>query len=175
MIDELLRLKKDSARLKKEQEILKKAAVFFAKVELLSDLLEISCSGYYAWSLRPTSQGAQDHERLIPKIKTIFSESRQTYGYRRVADELKKQQKNCGKHRTANLMLTRKLKVTTDSKHDKPIFTNGLNRQFNPSKINQAWTSDITYIATKSGSVIFSWLSWIYILALSWFGRWIDT
>lgn len=33
MIDELLRLKKENARLKEEREILKKAAVFFAKEE----------------------------------------------------------------------------------------------------------------------------------------------
>src|SRR5688572_12505995 len=33
MIDELLRLKKENARLREEREILKKAAVFFAKEE----------------------------------------------------------------------------------------------------------------------------------------------
>jgi len=132
-------------------------------VELLCALLEVSRSGYYDWNTRPESQRSQDHARLIPKIKKIFRESRETYGYRRVVSELRKQSESCGKHRTASLMrklkLTpkskRKFKVTTDSKHSLPIFTNVLNRQFNPGKMNQAWTSDITYIATDQG--------WLYL------------
>jgi putative transposase len=132
-------------------------------VELLCELMEISRSGYYDWTTRPASHRSQEHARLIPKIKKIFRESRETYGYRRVTRELRKQSENCGKHRTACLMrkleLTpkskRRFKVTTDSKHGLPIFTNVLNRQFNPSKINQAWVSDITYIATDQG--------WLYL------------
>jgi len=38
-------------------------------VELLCELMEISRSGYYDWQSRSDSQRAQDHERLIPKIK----------------------------------------------------------------------------------------------------------
>jgi len=131
--------------------------------ELLCDLMDISRSGYYAWESRPESKQKQDHQRLIPKIKKIFTDSRETYGYRRVADTLKKQGENCGKHRTASLMhkldlnplIKRRFKTTTNSNHDKPIFTNTLNRQFNPQKINQAWVSDITYIATDQG--------WLYL------------
>ena len=35
---------------------------------------------------------------------------------------------------------------------------NLLNRQFNPAQSNQAWTSDITYIRTKTG--------WLYLVAV---------
>jgi transposase InsO family protein len=125
--------------------------------------MEISRSGYYAKKSRCESKQAQEHQQLIPKIKKIFTESRETYGYRRVSDALKKQAENCGKHRTASLMrklnltpaIKRRFKVTTDSNHDKPIFTNVLNRHFNPTKVNQAWTSDITYISTNQG--------WLYL------------
>jgi putative transposase len=132
-------------------------------VEMLCDLMEVSRSGYYAWESRSESNRTQDYQRLIPKIKKIFTESRETYGYRRVANALIKEGESCGKHRTAALMrkldlnptIKRRFKITTDSNHDKPIFNNLLNRQFNPSKINQAWVSDITYIATEQG--------WLYL------------
>jgi putative transposase len=45
----------------------------------------------------------------------------------------------------------KKFKVTTDSKHKLPIADNLLNRQFNPSRPNQIWVADITYIHTNEG------------------------
>ena len=47
--------------------------------------------------------------------------------------------------------LSRKFKVTTDSKHNYLVVENILDRNFivaNPSKV---WVSDITYIQTKEG------------------------
>jgi transposase InsO family protein len=128
-------------------------------VELLCETMDVSCSGYYAWRDRPLSPRAQEHQRLIPKIKTIFNESRETYGYRRVTHELKKQQEPCGKHQVAQLMrlhglappAKRRFTVTTDSNHSNPIHPNALNRQFNPSTANTSWVSDITYVATSEG------------------------
>ena len=49
----------------------------------------------------------------------------------------------------------RKFVHTTDSKHTLPVAANILNRQFNPVAPDQAWTSDITYIRTRSG--------WLYL------------
>lgn len=52
--------------------------------------------------------------------------------------------------------------MTTDSKHNKPIYSNHLDRQFNAEIPNQRWVSDITYIPTHEGGFILQW-SWIYI------------
>lgn len=41
--------------------------------------------------------------------------------------------------------------VTTDSRHDLPIAPNLLNRNFTPAAPNQAWSGDITYVATEEG------------------------
>jgi len=41
--------------------------------------------------------------------------------------------------------------VTTDSRHDLPIAPNLLNRNFCPEAPNQAWSGDITYVATEEG------------------------
>lgn len=132
-------------------------------VELLCNTMDVSRSGYYAWRDRPLSSRTQQHLRLVPKIKTIFNESRETYGYRRVTNALKQQQEPCGKHQVAQLMrlhglappTKRRFTVTTDSNHANPIHPNVLNRQFSPIKANAAWVSDITYVATSEG--------WLYL------------
>ena len=52
----------------------------------------------------------------------------------------------------------RKFRVTTDSNHRRPVAENVLDRQFEPEAINQAWTADITYVATGEG--------WLYLAAV---------
>ena len=49
----------------------------------------------------------------------------------------------------------RKFVHTTDSKHALAISPNVLNRLSNPTRPNQAWVTDITYIRTRSG--------WLYL------------
>ncbi|KQN97169.1 hypothetical protein ASF12_24255 [Paenibacillus sp. Leaf72] len=46
----------------------------------------------------------------------------------------------------------KKYKATTNSKHNLPVAENVLNRQFRPKAPNQAWVTDITYIATDRGT-----------------------
>ena len=45
--------------------------------------------------------------------------------------------------------LSKKFKVTTDSKHNYLVVENVLNIQFKPSLPSKVWVSDITYIHTK--------------------------
>jgi len=88
------------------------------------------------------------------------------YGSRRIMDELKAQRIIIGRYKVRRLMREAGLKPvwqkkfvnTTDSKHDLPVAENLLNRQFNSVKSNQAWTSDITYIRTRTG--------WLYLAAV---------
>ena len=51
-----------------------------------------------------------------------------------------------------------KFKVTTDSEHSKPIYTNVLNRNFETTHVNQKWCGDITYIRTEEG--------WMYLAVI---------
>ena len=72
-------------------------------------------------------------------IREIFNKSRNIYGTRRIADQLAKRDIFISRNRIVKLMAlaglscktTRKFKVTTDSKHNKPISPNLLNREFN--------------------------------------------
>ncbi len=132
-------------------------------IEQLCEIMEISRSSYYAYESKSLSQREETDQRLMPMVQEIFKMNRKAYGYRRVSDELKRRGENCGNYKTAGLMrklnlrpvAKRRFKLTTDSKHSLPIFTNVLNRDFKPSKMNQAWTSDITYIETAQG--------WLYL------------
>jgi putative transposase len=132
-------------------------------IELMCKVMEVSRSGYYAFATKCLSKREKTDQRLMPMVQEIFKENRKAYGYRRVSDEMEKRGESCGWHKTSNLMrklnlkpvVKRRFKLTTDSKHSLPIFTNILNRDFKPSKMNQAWTSDITYIDTHQG--------WLYL------------
>jgi len=52
----------------------------------------------------------------------------------------------------------RRFKATTDSRHDKPVAPNTLNRDFTARSSDSAWCADITYIPTASG--------WVYLAAI---------
>jgi transposase InsO family protein len=49
----------------------------------------------------------------------------------------------------------RTFRVTTDSKHEYPVWSNILNRRFTFYEPNRAWVSDITYVWTQEG--------WLYL------------
>ena len=53
---------------------------------------------------------------------------------------------------------SKKFKVTTDSQHSKPIYSNVLNRDFSTTATNQKWCSDISYIRTDEG--------WLYLAVI---------
>jgi transposase InsO family protein len=133
-------------------------------VTLLCQVLQVARSGYYAWCRRPESRRAQEDRRLLAKITAIHTTSRQTYGSPRVLIALQQQGETCGRHRVARVMRMHDLVgkqrrrsrvTTTDSRHALPVAANVLDRQFRPVAPNQAWVSDITYIATGEG--------WVYL------------
>lgn len=48
------------------------------QVEELAQALEVSPSGFYAHPLQPERPRAQADQKLVPKSRTIFQESRRT-------------------------------------------------------------------------------------------------
>jgi len=126
-------------------------------------VLDVSCSGYYAAKKRVKSPVVC---ATTVHLKAAFNASDRSYGSRRLVSTLQGQDIKIGRHKIMRLMREANLKPvwkkkfvnTTDSNHDLPVAENILNRQFNPAKPNQAWTSDITYIRTRSG--------WLYLAAV---------
>jgi putative transposase len=132
----------------------------------MCNVLSISRSGYYAWLKRPESKHKQDDKRYLALIKNKFEASRKTYGYRRIHSDIVELGEKCGINRVGRLMrenniipkTKRKFKVTTHSKHNKPIHHSLLERNFSAKAPNERWVTDITYIQTVEG--------WLYLAVI---------
>lgn len=120
-------------------------------VRMLCRLLYVSEAGYYAWHRRPPSARAQENARLSIEIKLAHERTRQTYGPERLQAELADHGIHAGIDRIKRIRRElglccrqkRKIKVTTDSRHNLPIVPNLLDRQFAVSAPNRAWVTDI--------------------------------
>ena len=129
--------------------------------------LDVSRSGYYAFKKRPKSQQRIDNEKLLIEIKRVFLENDSNYGSPRIWNQLNNvEHLRCSENRVARVMQLnevvaiqkRKFRLTTNSKHDYPVWPNILNRNFVADKPNAVWVSDITYIWTFEG--------WLYLAAV---------
>lgn len=134
-------------------------------VRRMCRLLGVSPSGYYAWRKRPPSARELADRVLLKLIRKIYETSRKTYGYRKVHAEVTKTF-SCGRNRVARLMRLaglrsrriRRYRITTQSKHKRPVAPNELARNFTAEAPNQKWVTDITYIPTDEG--------WLYLAAM---------
>jgi putative transposase len=132
-------------------------------IPLMSRIMNVSDSGYYAWSDRPLSQRAREEMRLEVEIKAAHKRARNTYGAERLQHDLAEHGIQVGicriKHIKKKLGLRckqkRKFKITTDSRHKLPIAENLLNQKFAVYEPNKVWVSDITYVPTDEG--------WLYL------------
>ena len=126
-------------------------------------ILSVSRSGFYRWKKRPISKRDLSNDKLLFYIRQIHAESNKTYGSPRMTDALRAKGIKCNHKRVERLMreqgiyakTKRKFKVTTDSKHNRPIAKNLIKMDFTASEPNKVWTSDITYIWTREG--------WLYL------------
>lgn len=127
-------------------------------------LLGVLRSGYYRYrsNLRKTPKDTLRQE-LIDFVKEIAEGSHYSYGSRRMKRALNALGYPVGRRKTRTLMreaqitvrYRKKYKVTTNSKHKKPVFENVLNRNFAPQAPDRAYVSDITYLWTQEG--------WLYL------------
>lgn len=126
-------------------------------------VMSVSSTGYYEWLSRPESKRSQEDKALKAEIRVIHERSRKTYGERRIKDDLADMGKNISRQRINRLMkeeelickTKRRFKATTDSRHNKPVADNLLERDFHRDQPNQAYVGDITYVPTREG--------WLYL------------
>ena len=127
--------------------------------------LQVSRSGFYAWIGRPVSERAAENALLVAEIIKIHKQSRETYGLPRICAKLKDIGKVAGKNRVSSLMkkagisglIERRFVIkTTDSRHDLPIAPRIFKTEefeTHPTKPNEIWASDISYVPTEEGFV----------------------
>lgn len=132
-------------------------------MSLCCQALGLSRSGYYAWKQRPARLISADTLKIYRKAKQLFRESRNSLGSRELMSALRKQGFTVGRYKTRTIM--RKLglvvrqriayKVTTKRDKQHIASPNLVSMNFNPSRPNQVWAGDITYLRTGQG--------WMYL------------
>lgn len=107
-----------------------------------------------------------EDKQLGEKVKKIHGQSRETYGARRIREELIENGESISRTRVGRLMKEQELeskskrqfKATTDSNHERPVAPNRLNRAFQVNQPDRVYAGDITYIPTDEG--------WLYVAVL---------
>jgi len=128
-------------------------------IEKMCIVLKVSSSSYYKWKTRPLSNRERRKREIKKQITSVYFASKQRYGSPRIAVELDSSGFKTSRITVAKYMkelglrskLSRKFRVTTDSKHNYLVADNILNRNFLVSSPSQAWVSNITYLQTKDG------------------------
>lgn len=129
-------------------------------VAALCEVMQVSRSGFYAWIKRAPSARAWDDEALLKNIKSVFEDSRKTYGSPRVHASLRKDGHRVGVNRVCRLMCqnglaarsSRKFRcTTTQSDPNDPVTHNTLDRNFEANRPNQKWVTDVTFVPTDEG------------------------
>lgn len=136
-------------------------------VSVMCCVLQVSRSGFFAWLKRPPSLRSKRQEELMEKIKKAYLENRELYGSPRLYRALLIDGVIVCRNTVAKLMRKEKIRAknkrrfvprTTDSRHEKPVAPNLLERDFTAAKVDCKWVGDITYIATAQG--------WLYVAAV---------
>jgi putative transposase len=135
-------------------------------VTVLCNVLDVSRSGFYAWTERVPSARSLEDAKLRVHVAAAYELGRGNYGAPRIHRELREAGFHVSRKRVARLMgelglksrRKRRYKATTDSNHAMPVAENVLDRKFEVDAPNIAWVTDITYVWTSEG--------WLYLAAI---------
>ena len=127
-------------------------------VRWMCEMLDVSPIGFYEWLGRAPGKRASLDLQLLPQVRASFVGSDETYGARRVWQNLLAWGFGCGLHRVERLMRTAGLKGRK-ARRRKPydvgtrhtIAPNLLERQFAAPSPNLKWAADFTYLWTHEG------------------------
>lgn len=136
-------------------------------VTLMCQVLRVSRSGFYSSQCRSPSTTQQRRQQLTDQIHEIHQGSHRVFGSPKIHQELKARGVACNRKTVAKCMKTAGMRSktvprfrvkTTDSDHSHPIAPNIVNQNFQCSRKNEVWLTDITYIPTAEG--------WLYLAAV---------
>ena len=126
--------------------------------------LDVSASGFFDWRKRPKSATVERRETLALQIRRIFTESDETYGYRRVHAQLQRDGHPCGPELVRAIMREHDLvpcqpkpwraSLTEQDGHDHHI-PDLVAQDFTADAPGMKLVGDITYIPT--------WEGWLFL------------
>lgn len=128
-------------------------------IRMMCRLLKVSRSGYYDWHHRDESKRSLQNRSLSRLIKQLHLESNGVYGARKIQRDLLELGEPCGRHRVARIMHKiglrgcpkRRFRRYANSPPSHPVAANVLEQDFTATRMDERWSSDITYIWTKQG------------------------
>lgn len=126
-------------------------------------LLEVSPSGYYDYRDRASSARAKRNTLLTQRIKKIHARSKGVYGSPRIQATLEREGEKVAIGTVKKIMQREGLRSKLSPKRKNPkretaISKNLLTEEGDPSRPNQAWSGDFTYIWTREG--------WLYLASV---------
>jgi transposase InsO family protein len=136
-------------------------------VRMLCAVLGVNRSGYYGWCRGKESARALANRLLVEQIARVYRQKRGRYGSPRITEQLQREGHPCNHKRVERLMRQQGLRgrtsrgrrvCTTQSEHDQPVAPNLLLGRATPSRPNEVWVADITYVPTAQG--------WLYVAAI---------
>jgi transposase InsO family protein len=137
-------------------------------VRLLCRVLGVGPARYYTWRHLPsTACMAAAPPAWQEALEKAFARHQKRYGTRRLRAELRAEGHRVGRQRLRTAMRARGLRAlqpraftprTTDSTHGLRCAPNRVLDQPAPTRPNQVWVSDITYVPLASGA-------WAYLCA----------
>lgn len=131
-------------------------------IDVMCRVLGVWRTGYYRY-INKRQDPDPSHQTLVSQVKQIALASDYSYGSRRISRALRALCYRVGRDQARSLMKQAQIqvrrrtpyKVTTDSRHQQPVYENVLARGFQVDQINHAYVSDITYLRTQQG--------WLYL------------
>jgi len=126
--------------------------------------LYVSASGFFDWKRREMSATALRREKLTTSVVEIFTDSDETYGYRRVHAELGRRGVPAGLELVRSIMRDQGLvpcqprpwrASLTENDGSAGSIPDLVNRDFTADTPGQKMVGDITYIPT--------WEGWLYL------------
>ncbi len=129
-------------------------------------IFDVTRQGYYGYVRSLSSPRIARDAALRERIAAIHAESGGRYGSPKVRRELRRRGERVSKRRVERIMRgagivgtqRRRHKTTTRANAAHPVEPNVLDRQFNATRPDQRWVTDITYIWTDEG--------WAYLAAI---------
>ena len=135
-------------------------------IRLMCQVLGVSRNGYYSFHSSKAREADPEHLEMLEWIKDIAESSQYSYGSRRMKRALNVLGYPVSRQKTRKLMKEagvqvrhrKKYKVTTNSKHQQPVFDNLVAREFDVDEKDTVYAGDITYIWTQEG--------WLYLAVI---------
>ena len=136
-------------------------------ITIMCRVLEVSRSGYHAWTRRPPGPRALEDARLTARIRVLHKQRREVYGSPRIwSDLVVDDGERIGRKRVERLMrqaglsglIAKKWKATTVRVPGVRVADDLVDRNFATGAPNRCWVADITYLRT--------WEGWLYLVAV---------